>query len=229
MSDRASTISASGRRLRASFWEPAPTILASPSTGRRNLSSLMYLNGFPVWFSLHPTRAGQARFVVGGIADGGRRRAQAGRRHRRPAALCESRLLREPCFDNQPPMGADMAGRPAFPGRSPVAGPSHNCDWDCVPGSRARARPAPSMRPTSRIVNPLPYAATTIVNWKGRRLLRQSSCRKVGTHYACRHAGKEIVYSFTADGAARAYEVDVKTRPADGFTPPFAAPSKSSN
>ncbi len=77
-----------------------------------------------------------------------------------------------------------------------------------------------------KIMNPLPYAAPTIVDWKiadywGNPLVVKSESITLAAH-----AVKEIVYPFTTDGDAHAYQVDVKTRPAEGFKPPFARPAE---
>ena len=75
-----------------------------------------------------------------------------------------------------------------------------------------------------KIVNPLPYAAPTIVDWKVADYYGNPLVVKSEPITLAAHAVKEIVYPFTAAGEGRAYQVDVKTRGAAGFTPPFVRP-----
>jgi hypothetical protein len=75
-----------------------------------------------------------------------------------------------------------------------------------------------------KIVNPLPYTARAIVDWKladyfGKPVVAKSETLAIGPHSV-----KEIVYPFTADTDARAYQLDAKTRPAEGFQPPARRP-----
>ena len=77
-----------------------------------------------------------------------------------------------------------------------------------------------------KIMNPLPYAAPTIVDWKiadywGNPLVVKSESITLAAH-----AVKEIVYPFTTDGDAHAYQVDVKTAPGRGIQAALCPPGR---
>lgn len=75
-----------------------------------------------------------------------------------------------------------------------------------------------------KVVNPLPYAASMILDWKVTDYYGNPLVTKSETITLPAHAVKEIIYPFMADSEARAYQVDAKTRAADGFKPPFERP-----
>ena len=77
-----------------------------------------------------------------------------------------------------------------------------------------------------KVVNPLPYAAQAVVDWKladyfGKPVVEKSEKVRLEPH-----AVTAMLYPFTAEGEARAYQLDVKTRPADGFQPPIQRPAE---
>ena len=203
-------------------WDWAPTDPRVSEYWPEKLLSCMYLNGFPVRFSTtsDPVQVKPGLWLAELQTADGVELKPGDEIAVRP--LCANLVFLRAVLYNQPPMRghgrtgqtfarAFSCGRP-FPQlrlglRAWIAGPRQA-------GTKHEAH--------IKIVNPLPYAAPTIVNWKVADYYGNPLVEKSEPITLAAHAGKEIVYSFTADGAARAYQVNVKTRPADGFTPPFA-------
>ena len=75
-----------------------------------------------------------------------------------------------------------------------------------------------------KIVNPLPYAAQAVVDWKLADYFGKAVVQKSEPINLAPHTAMEISCPFTAEGEARAYQLDVKTRPADGFKSPVTRP-----
>jgi hypothetical protein len=75
-----------------------------------------------------------------------------------------------------------------------------------------------------QVCNPLPYAAEAVVDWKLADYFGSPVAAKQEAVRIEPHTVKSIVYPFVAQAAARAYQLDVKTRPAEGFQPPIARP-----
>jgi len=76
------------------------------------------------------------------------------------------------------------------------------------------------------IANPLPYAAEAVVDWKladyfGAPVAGETRVVKIPAHKV-----RVITRNFTARGEARAYQLDVRTRPAPGFAPPVPRPGE---
>jgi hypothetical protein len=74
------------------------------------------------------------------------------------------------------------------------------------------------------LANPLPYAADAAVDWKLADYFGAPVAGKVERVRLEPHAVTAITHKFTALGDAQAYQLDVRTRPADGFKPPVARP-----
>ncbi|MCY3020268.1 MAG: hypothetical protein NTW87_14715, partial [Planctomycetota bacterium] len=77
---------------------------------------------------------------------------------------------------------------------------------------------------TIKIANPLPYAADAVVDWKVADYFGAPVAGKTEPVRIEAHGAMTIKHPFGADGAARAYQLDVQTRPADGFKPPVPRP-----
>ena len=75
-----------------------------------------------------------------------------------------------------------------------------------------------------QVANPLPYAADAVVDWKLTDYFGSPVAARQEAIRIEPHAVKTIVYPFVAEASARAYQLDVKTRPAEGFRVPVARP-----
>jgi hypothetical protein len=74
------------------------------------------------------------------------------------------------------------------------------------------------------VANPLPYAVEAQVTWKLADYYGAPLVDKTEPVILDPHKTKVISHSFTASGDARAYQLDVKTRPAPGFKFPVPRP-----
>ncbi len=75
-----------------------------------------------------------------------------------------------------------------------------------------------------QVANPLPYAADAVVDWKLTDYFGSPVAAKQEAIRIEPHAVKTIVYPFVAQASARAYQLDVKTHPAEGFRVPVERP-----
>jgi len=75
-----------------------------------------------------------------------------------------------------------------------------------------------------QVANPLPYAAEAVVDWKLADYFGAPVDAKQEAVRVEPHAVKTIVHPFVAEAGAQAYQLDVKTRPAEGFQPPITRP-----
>ena len=75
-----------------------------------------------------------------------------------------------------------------------------------------------------QVANPLPYAAEAVVDWKLTDYFGSPVAANQETVRLEPHAVKTIVHPFVPEAAARAYQLDAKTRPADGFRCPIERP-----